>query len=110
MERAKAEADALIIRARAQATAVEVQAQAEAKAILLKGEAEAKRAELLTSTPLGGQIQMYQMYANMVRESLSGVQKIIYMPTDSMNNPLSFMSLQQGNIPGFVPAITGSKK
>jgi len=106
MESAKAEADATVIRAKAEAEAVEVKAKAEAKSILLKAEAESKRAEMLSSTPLGGQIQMYQMYANMVKESIKGVEKVIYMPTDAMNNPLSFMNLQQGIIPGF----TGAKK
>jgi len=103
MDSAKAEADATVVRAKAEATAVEVRAQAEAKSILLKAEAESKRAEMLSNTPLGGQIQMYQMYAAMVRDSLAGVEKIIYMPTDAMNNPLSFMNLQQGVIPGFTP-------
>eukprot|EP01114_Cavostelium_apophysatum_P001457 TRINITY_DN1125_c0_g1_i4.p1 TRINITY_DN1125_c0_g1~~TRINITY_DN1125_c0_g1_i4.p1 ORF type:complete len:733 (-),score=224.80 TRINITY_DN1125_c0_g1_i4:49-2136(-) len=104
MESAKAEADAAVIRAKAEAQAIEFKAQAEARSILLKAEAEAKRAEMLAATPLGGQIQMYQMYAAMVKDSLQGVEKVIYMPTDAMNNPLSFMNLTQGVIPGFTPA------
>jgi len=109
MESAKAEADATVIRAKAEAQSVELKASAEAKSILLRAEAESKRAEMLQNTPLGGQIQMYQMYANMVKESISGVEKVIYMPTDAMNNPLSFMNLQQGVIPGFTPATGGRK-
>jgi len=104
MESAKAEADATVIRAKAEAQSVEVKAQAEAKSILLRAEAEAKRAEMLSATVLGGQIQLYQIYAQMVKDSISGVEKIIYMPSDAMNNPLSFMNLTQGVIPGFTPS------
>jgi len=100
METAKAEAEATLIRAKAEAQALEVRAEAEAKAILLKGEAEAKRATLISSTPLGGQIAMFQLYADMVKQSMTGVEKVIYLPVESANNPLSFFSLQQGNIPG----------
>lgn len=103
MESAKAEADATVVRARAEAMAIELKAEAEAKSIILRAEAESKRAQMLSSTPLGGQIQMYQMYASMVKDSLQGVEKVIYMPTDAMNNPLSFMNLQQGVIPGYKP-------
>ena len=42
-----------MIRARADAQAIEVKAEAEAKSILLRAEAESKRAEMLSSTPLG---------------------------------------------------------
>jgi len=101
MESAKAEADATVIKAKADAQAVEVKASADAKSILLRAESESKRAEMLNSTPLGGQIQLYQMYSSMVTTSLKGVEKVIYMPSDSTNNPLSFMNLQQGVIPGF---------
>jgi len=103
LETAKAEADANVIRAKAEATATELRAQAEAKSILLRGEAEAKRAELLANTPLGPQIQMYQMYVDMVKTSLKGVEKVIYMPSEMSNNPLNFWTMQQGVIPGFVP-------
>ncbi len=56
---------------------------------------------MLNNTPLGGQIQMYQMYVDMVKNSLAGVEKTIYLPTEG-SNPLSFWSFQQGVIPGLV--------
>jgi len=101
LESAKAEADAQVVRAKAESQAIELKAQAEAKAILLRAEAESKRAEMLNNTPLGGQIQMYQMYVDMVKNSLQGVEKTIYLPTEG-SNPLSFWSFQQGVIPGLV--------
>jgi regulator of protease activity HflC (stomatin/prohibitin superfamily) len=96
----KTEADATLIRAKAEAAALEVKAQAEARAILLKGEAEAKSATMISQTPLGGQIAMFQLYADMVKESLQGVEKVIYLPVESANNPMSFFSMQSGSIPG----------
>jgi len=36
----------------------------------------------------------------MVTSSMGGVQKVIYMPIDAANNPLSFFNQQQGVIPG----------
>jgi len=110
LEIAKAEADANVIRAKSEASAVELRAQAEAKSILLRGEAEAKRAELLANSPLGPQIQMYQMYADMVKNALGGVEKVIYMPVEMANNPLNFWAMQQGSIPGLIPSSTGTKK
>ena len=108
LESAKAESDATVIKAKADAQAIELKASAEAKAIVLKGEAEAKRAEMLTNTPLGGQIQMYQMYVEMVKSSLSGVEKVIYLPEGAMS-PLNFMTYSQGNIPGFQQPSSNKK-
>jgi len=97
---AKAEADASILIARAESQSIELRAQAEAKAILMKAESESKRAELLNSTQLGGQIQMYSMYSEMVKNSLCGIDKVVYLPTDGGNNPLSFWDFGAGNVPG----------
>jgi hypothetical protein len=46
---------------------------------------------------------MYQMYADMVKNSLNGVEKIIYLPSNGENNPLSFFPFQMGTIPGVIP-------
>jgi regulator of protease activity HflC (stomatin/prohibitin superfamily) len=91
---------------------LELRAQAEAKAILLKGDAEAKRADMLQKTSLGGQISLFQLYSEMVKSSMSGVEKVIYLPTDSGNNPLGFMSMMQGGVPnlGFGLPVQESKK
>jgi regulator of protease activity HflC (stomatin/prohibitin superfamily) len=99
--RHQAEAESTLVKARADATALEIQAEAEAKAILLKGDAESKRASLISATPLGGEIAMYQLYSDMVKTSMQGVEKVIYMPVESANNPLSFFNLQAGNVPGY---------
>jgi regulator of protease activity HflC (stomatin/prohibitin superfamily) len=110
LESARAEADAQVIKAKAESQSVELRAQAEAKSILLKAEAEAKRADMLNNTPLGGQIQMYSMYAEMVKQSLQGVEKVVYLPTDGQSNPLSFWAFQQGVVPGMTPTeVTPSK-
>jgi regulator of protease activity HflC (stomatin/prohibitin superfamily) len=109
LESAKAEADAQVIRAKAEAQAIELRAEAEAKSILVRAEAEAKRAEMLNSTLLGGQIQLYQMYSEMVKESMNGVNKVIYMPTEG-NNPMNFFAFQQGMIPGVTTNNTSVAK
>jgi len=101
METAKAEAEATLITARSQAQALELKAQADAKSILLKGEAESKRADMLQKTALAGEISLFQLYSEMVKGSMSGVEKVIYLPSDSANNPLGYMSMMQGGIPNF---------
>jgi regulator of protease activity HflC (stomatin/prohibitin superfamily) len=100
MEIAKAEADSAVIRARAEAQSVELRAEAEAKAILLRADAEAKKAEMLQKNPLGGQLAMFAMYSEMVRGSMQGVEKVMYLPTESLNNPMSFFTLTNGQLPG----------
>jgi len=97
LETAKAESESLLIQARASAQALELKAEAESKAILLKADAEAKRADLLQKTSLGGQISMFQMYSDMVKNSLTNVPKVIYLPSDASHNPFSFANLQQGS-------------
>jgi len=128
MNSATAQADAVVIKAKADAQAVEIKAQADAKAILLRADAEAKRAQLLQSQPLGGELALFELYAgeyflllsyfglklnflllDMVKQSMKGVEKVIYMPTEAMNHPLSFYTFNKGNIPGF-NAIADKKK
>jgi len=89
MESAKAEADAQVIKAKSEAQSIELRASAESKAVLVKAEAEAKRATMLYGTPLGGQIQLYSMYSEMVRASMKGIEKVVYMPNDT--NALTLM-------------------
>jgi len=112
METAKAEAEATLIAAKAQAQSLELKAQAEARSILLKGDAEAKRADMLQKTTLGGQISLFQLYSEMVKTSMTGVEKVIYLPTDTANNPLGYMSMMQGGIPnlGFGLPVQEIKK
>lgn len=113
METAKAESDSTVIRAKADAQAIELRAEAEAKAILLRADAEAKRAEMIQKTPLGGQLAIFEVYANMVKSSMQGVQKVIYLPSDangSTANPMAFLAMQPNMISGFVNGLTEPKK
>jgi len=105
LDSAKAEADAAVVKAKAEAMAIEVRAEAESKSIIIRAQAEQKRAEMLNKTTLGGQIEIYQIYAQMVKDAMSGTSKVVYMPEDAMNNPLSFMNMQGGSIPGLNGAI-----
>jgi len=105
LEVARADAEATVVKAKAESQAIELRAQAEAKSILLRAEAEAKRAEMLSQTPLGPQIQLYAMYVEMVKNSVGGVPKVMVMPNDTANNPLNFFSFQQGQVPGLTPLL-----
>jgi len=69
-----------VIKATSDAQAVTLRAEAQAKGLLVKAEAEAKRAELLNKTPLGGQLQLYRMYADMVKSAMTNVTKVCYVP------------------------------
>jgi len=113
MQTAQAEADATLIRAKAEASALAVKAEAEAKAITLKADAEGQRAEILSKTPFGGNFAMFQLYSDMVKSSITGIEKIVYMPTgESASNPLNFLTMQQGLFPNLQlgAAIGGDKK
>ena len=47
---------------------------------------------------------MYQMYTDMVKASLKGVEKVVYLPSNpDGGNPLNFWAFQQGSIPGMNP-------
>jgi regulator of protease activity HflC (stomatin/prohibitin superfamily) len=80
---AEAKARALKIGAQAEADALLLKAQAEAKAIELRAAAEKKRAQELSSNKLGEQLALLNVQSDMVTKSLHGVQKIIYLPSDS---------------------------
>jgi regulator of protease activity HflC (stomatin/prohibitin superfamily) len=96
LETAKTEADATVVKAKAEAQAVELRAEAEAKAILLKAEAEGKRAELLSKGSFGGQMAMLHLYSDMLKSSMKGVEKIVYVPSDmNGNNSLNFLAMPQ---------------
>merc|ERR1711956_72632 len=76
------------------------EAQSEADAILLKvkAEAEAERAVLLSKTQLGQQQSMLEIYAEMVKSSNKGVQKVIYMdPSVNRDSPFAMGSLDNLN-------------
>mmetsp|Transcript_30675 Transcript_30675/g.73586 ORF Transcript_30675/g.73586 Transcript_30675/m.73586 type:complete len:230 (-) Transcript_30675:167-856(-) len=93
IEAAKAEAEAqrcrTIIQAQAEADAILCKAKAEAEALRLKAAAEAERASLLSQTPLGQQEALFQIYADMVKSSNEGVDKVVYMDP-SVNKDSTF--------------------
>jgi len=107
METSRAEAESTLIQARAQAQALEMKAQAEAKAILLKAEADSKKADMLQKTQLGGQMTMFQLYSDMVKNSMGNVDKIIYIPPELGSNPYAFLNMQSGTTPFALPSTSG---
>lgn len=94
----KAEAEStkfqLITEAQAQADAILLKAKAEAEAIRLKASAEAERAKLLSQTTLGQQQCLFEIYADMVKSSNEGVNKVVYLdPSVNKDSPFSLGSL-----------------
>jgi len=80
---AKGKAQAAKIVAQGEADALVIKAEGEARAIELKAAAERKRAEELSATPLGEKLALINVQAQMVTQSLQGVQKIIYLPSNA---------------------------
>lgn len=68
-----------------------MKAAAEAKAILLKADAEAKRAEMIQKTTLGGQLAIFNVYAEMVKASMQGVEKVVYLPSEGQASQMAMM-------------------
>eukprot|EP00928_Gymnodinium_smaydae_P034095 TRINITY_DN24242_c0_g2_i2.p1 TRINITY_DN24242_c0_g2~~TRINITY_DN24242_c0_g2_i2.p1 ORF type:complete len:736 (+),score=154.64 TRINITY_DN24242_c0_g2_i2:63-2270(+) len=100
---ATAQADAIRLAATAEKDAVEIkasavvkQAEAEAQAIRLKAQAEAERAKLLAAVPLGEKLALLDVYAEVVKKSNEGVEKVVYVDptTTQAGNPLSLLTLQ----------------
>eukprot|EP01116_Phalansterium_solitarium_P011184 TRINITY_DN267_c0_g2_i4.p1 TRINITY_DN267_c0_g2~~TRINITY_DN267_c0_g2_i4.p1 ORF type:complete len:889 (+),score=349.16 TRINITY_DN267_c0_g2_i4:54-2720(+) len=102
MNTAKTSAEALLVQARAEADAIVIRAEAEAKAIQLKAEAEGDRAMHLMKTPLGGQMALQQINADMIRQSMQGVEKMVYVVPEAGNTSGWMNSL-------FVPQIFASQ-
>mmetsp|Transcript_10612 Transcript_10612/g.15536 ORF Transcript_10612/g.15536 Transcript_10612/m.15536 type:complete len:894 (-) Transcript_10612:464-3145(-) len=86
---AEAEAEAMKIATKAEADAVLMKADAEAKAISMKAAAESERAQVLSRTELGQQECLLGIYSDMVKQSNSGVEKIVYMDS-SVNRQSPF--------------------
>eukprot|EP01090_Pellita_catalonica_P000723 TRINITY_DN10500_c0_g1_i1.p1 TRINITY_DN10500_c0_g1~~TRINITY_DN10500_c0_g1_i1.p1 ORF type:complete len:270 (+),score=73.78 TRINITY_DN10500_c0_g1_i1:92-811(+) len=109
---ATGEANAKLISVEAEAKAIERRAQAEASAIEQRAKAEAKRAELLSQTPLGGQLAMFELQTQMVSKSLQGIEKIVYLPTDLAKNPFCVFgmpSVDNGQVKQFLGENTPNK-
>jgi len=102
IDAARAEAESLkckvMAEAQAAAESIILKAKAEAEAIRMKAEAEAERAKLLSQTQLGQQQSMLEIYADMVKTSNEGVQKVVYMdPSVSRDSPFALGSLDTLN-------------
>mmetsp|Transcript_1180 Transcript_1180/g.2641 ORF Transcript_1180/g.2641 Transcript_1180/m.2641 type:complete len:772 (-) Transcript_1180:60-2375(-) len=88
---AKAEASATIEKAKAEAEAIRLRGNAEAEALACKAEAEAKRARMLAETPLGAQLSLLGIYAEMAAKSNEGIQKVVY--SDLQQNNLGLLGI-----------------
>jgi regulator of protease activity HflC (stomatin/prohibitin superfamily) len=103
IEKAKTDAEALRIAAQSkaemEAEAILTIAKATAEAIRLKAAAEAQRAEMLSNTNLGQQEALLAIYKDMVVQSNSGVEKIVYMdPSVNRDSPFALGSLNNLNM------------
>jgi len=98
---AQSKAQAAKIIATGDADALLIKAEAEAKAIELKAAAEKKRAQDLGATQLGSQLAILNVQSDMVTKSISGVQKIIYLPSNSSlaQTPLQLFGMPSMGIP-----------
>jgi regulator of protease activity HflC (stomatin/prohibitin superfamily) len=82
-----------------EAEAILTKAKATAEAIRLKAAAEAQRAEMLSNTTLGQQEALLAIYKDMVVQSNSGVEKIVYMdPSVNRDSPFALGSLNNLNM------------
>ena len=97
VDAAQAEAEAMKVRtiteAQAEADAILLKAKAEAEAIRMKAAAEAERAKLLSQTELGQQQSLFEIYADMVKSSNKGVNKVVYMDPAAADSPFSIKGL-----------------
>mmetsp|Transcript_22584 Transcript_22584/g.53390 ORF Transcript_22584/g.53390 Transcript_22584/m.53390 type:complete len:883 (+) Transcript_22584:475-3123(+) len=98
IDAAKADAEAkklqLITEAQALADSIVLKAEAEAQAIKMKAAAEAERAKLLSQTTLGQQQCLFEIYADMVKTSNEGVDKVVYLdPSVNKDSPFALGSL-----------------
>jgi len=115
---AKAKATSAKIVAQGDADSLLIKAEAEAKAIELKAAAERKRAEELSATALGEKLALLTIQSQMVTQSMQGVQKVIYLPSNVnlAQTPLQLFGNQVGALedaafsPSSRPATAPAKK
>lgn len=69
--------------AEAEANAMLLKAEVKAKSIEMEADAEKKRANNLDSSDIGKKLAILELQTNMVKESLTGIQKIVYLPPGS---------------------------
>jgi len=98
---AQSKAQSAKIVAQGEAEALLIKADAESKAIELKALAEKKRAVELGGTPLGSQLAVMAIQADMVTKSMQGVAKIIYLPSNAnmSQTPMQLFGMPSMGIP-----------
>jgi len=98
--------------AEGEAQALLLKAEAEAKAIEMKAAAEKKRAQDLSSTPLGQQLALLTVQSEMVTKALTGVQKVIYLPSNANlgSTPMQLFGMPGLGIPGLEDVPDGADK
>eukprot|EP01116_Phalansterium_solitarium_P011181 TRINITY_DN267_c0_g1_i4.p1 TRINITY_DN267_c0_g1~~TRINITY_DN267_c0_g1_i4.p1 ORF type:complete len:684 (+),score=319.91 TRINITY_DN267_c0_g1_i4:134-2185(+) len=106
---AKTDAESTLIRARAEAEALMVRAEADAKAIRVKAQAEGERATVLDKTALGGQMAMFQLYADMMQKSMQGIDKVVYLPTTENQGAAGLLPMM-GMLPSLMASQASAKK
>ena len=97
-ENALAAAEAMKTEAEAKAAAIRMIAEAEAAAIRVKAEAEAERARRLGEVSFGREVTMAEIHADMVKGSMGGVEKVVYLPTDMQKNPFALFAGSANNL------------
>ena len=102
IDAATAEAEAMKIKvqakAEAEAESILTRAKADAEAIRFKALAEAERAKLLSETDLGEKESLLTIYADMVKKSNEGVNKVVYMdPSVNRDSTFALGSLDDLN-------------
>jgi len=113
---AQSKAQAAKIVASGEAEALLIKAEAESKAIELRASAEKKRAQDLGATPLGTQLALLNVQSEMVTKAIGGVQKIIYLPSNSSlaQTPLQLFGMPSMGIPALdaveAPAVSTGKE
>jgi len=109
IEKAKALAESLRIeieqKAKAEADSLVLKAKAEAESIRLVAEAESERAEMLGKTLLGGQTALLKIYADIVNSASKGVEKVVYCDPNLIQNGSMFMIPNVGNLNGDLAAL-----
>ena len=93
IDAAKADAKATRNRAEAEADAILLKAKAEVESIRLKAAAEAERVEKITTTDLGKQEALHNIYSKMAVDTIKGVENVAYLDPTTINRKPSFASL-----------------
>lgn len=104
--KSEAEAKSMVTLRNADAQALLSYKTAEAEGIRLLADAEADRAAKLQSTGLGRDLALAEIYSKTVSESMSGVEKMVYLPSEK--GLFSFLDMQ--TVSSAVGQLAGTNK